>query len=65
MLDGYSVHEIGCLLGLPQVRVSTDRGPVRGVMRELETEHADCVLAIFPSGEFVVILQSIGGNPYV
>nr|XP_024403261.1 uncharacterized protein LOC112295648 [Physcomitrium patens]PNR34979.1 hypothetical protein PHYPA_022878 [Physcomitrium patens] len=50
MLDGYSVHEIGCLLGLPQVRVSTDRGPVRGVMRELETEHADCVLAIFPSG---------------
>jgi hypothetical protein len=55
MLDGYSGHELGSLFGLPHVRASTDRGPAKGVMRELEAEHADCVIAVFPSGEFVDI----------
>lgn len=51
MLDGYSGHELASLLGLPQLRTSTDRGPAKGVFRELEAEHADCILAVFPSGE--------------
>jgi len=52
MLDGYSGHELESLLGLPQLRPSIDRGPVKGVMRDLEAEHADCVIAVFPSGKF-------------
>ncbi|KAG0557719.1 hypothetical protein KC19_11G152300 [Ceratodon purpureus] len=51
MLDGYSGHELGSLFGLPHVRASIDRGPAKGVMRELEMEHADCIIAVFPSGE--------------
>lgn len=51
LLDGYSGHELACLLGLPEFKPSIDRGPAKGVIRELEAEHADCVIAIFPSGE--------------
>ena len=58
MLDGYSGHELESLFGLPYFRVSTDRGPSKGVMRELEAEHADCIIAVFPSGEFVAITWS-------
>lgn len=51
MLDGYSGLELGSLFGLPHFRTSIDRGPAKGVMRELEAEHADCIIAVFPSGE--------------
>lgn len=34
-------------------------------MWEFEIEYVDCVFVIFFFGEFVVILQSIGGNLYV
>lgn len=53
LLDGFDGEELDRLLGLPQTRIRTDRGPTKGVFRELEHEHSDCLMAIFPNGELV------------
>lgn len=53
LLDSFDGEELDLLFGLPQTRIRTDRGPTRGVLHELEHEHADCLMAIFPSGELV------------
>lgn len=57
VLDGLGYEELGKLMGLecfPKFNIPSR--PVRGRMPELEFEHPDCVLLVFPngSGEFEV-----------
>lgn len=50
LIDGLGHREVEILLGLAgQKELSVSDGPLKGYMPELEREHGDCLIAVFPA----------------
>ncbi|KAL8495614.1 hypothetical protein ACS0TY_019658 [Phlomoides rotata] len=63
VLDGLGYEELDKLMGLDTFpKFSIPSRPVRGRMSEIEFEHPDCVLLVFPNavGEFEVDYEKLG-----
>eukprot|EP01018_Ginkgo_biloba_P036027 Gb_36254 [translate_table: standard] len=56
LIDGLGNHELELLFGLARQKpITIPNKPVKGYFPELEQEHADCLIAVFPS-------KNLGGS---
>ncbi|CAA0820368.1 nitroreductase family protein [Striga hermonthica] len=64
VLDGFGYNELEKLMGLEKFpKFAVPSRPMRGEMPEIEFEHPDCVLLVFPKGseEFEVDYEKVKG----